>query len=394
MIDVHERLRELREAPAPDLWPEVSHRPLGGSRKGVQWARIGVAGLALLVAGSGVAVVFRAFVGAPVEQQPSEEATGGAPPRLEVTATVVVGGPPTAIAAGEGAMWVVVQSPDPPRTEVVRIDPMTNEIVARIPVPHGSSDLAVGEEAVWVATYSKDEGGALARIDPSTNQIVATVPGAGGSPTVGDGAVWAVAGREPGDSSVPDQVVRIDPDSNRIVARIPIPIEPPPFDLEVGDQGVWALHSGVREEPDLAFIDPLTNAVTTTVALDTSGIYMAVGGGHVWVSGWPEGVDPVASRYPAALRINEGSASVVGEPIPVEDFRPFGVGEGGVWFTTWRRFGEERICRLSEETLLVDACLDVASFAHTSADLATLDPSARTIWVLNYSDTVTRIDLL
>jgi hypothetical protein len=394
MVDVHERLRDLREAPAPDLWPEVSRRRPGRVRTGSHWSRVAVVGLALLVAASGLAVVLRAFVGAPAEEQPSDEVTEAAPPRLEITASVDVGSPPRSVAVGEGAVWVVAQSPDRPRAEVVRIDPSTNEVVARIPIPHGTGELAVGEGAVWVTTHSKEEGGALVRIDPAVNRIVATVPGAGGSPTVGEGAVWVVAGREPGDGSIPDQIVRIEPDANRIVARIPLPLEPPPFDIEVGDHGVWALHSGKGDEPDLARIDPVTNSVTATASLDTVGIYMAVGGGHVWVAGWPVGVSPDASRYPAALRISEEEASVVGEPIPVDDFRPFAVGEGGVWFTTWRRFGEERVCRLSFETLGVDACVDVPSFGETYADLAALDLSARTIWVLNDGETVSRIDLL
>ncbi len=82
-------------------------------------------------------------------------------------------------------------------------------VVQAIRVGNGPSALAVGEGAVWVVNR---HDGTLSRIDPATNSVTWT--GAVGSdPTavaVGEGAVW-VAGGEDG------TVIRVDPDGPRVV---------------------------------------------------------------------------------------------------------------------------------------------------------------------------------
>jgi len=61
MVDLQERFRPFREASAPDLWPEVERRGPRPARSHVSWRRLGVAALALIVAGAGLAVAIRAF---------------------------------------------------------------------------------------------------------------------------------------------------------------------------------------------------------------------------------------------------------------------------------------------------------------------------------------------
>jgi Tol biopolymer transport system component len=61
MVDVEERLRGLKERPAPDLWPEIERRSSGG-RPLFSWARFAVAAAALAVAAAGVGLAVRAFV--------------------------------------------------------------------------------------------------------------------------------------------------------------------------------------------------------------------------------------------------------------------------------------------------------------------------------------------
>lgn len=62
MVDVHERLRGLREAPAPDLWPEVERRDPREGPSASPWQRAGAVAAALIVAAAGFAIVGRAFL--------------------------------------------------------------------------------------------------------------------------------------------------------------------------------------------------------------------------------------------------------------------------------------------------------------------------------------------
>jgi DNA-binding beta-propeller fold protein YncE len=77
MVDVHERLRDLREAPAPDLWPNVERRGPRQSPARIPWGRIGVAMLALSVAAAGVGVALRSFFGDGPERRAGPESLQG-----------------------------------------------------------------------------------------------------------------------------------------------------------------------------------------------------------------------------------------------------------------------------------------------------------------------------
>ena len=73
---------------------------------------------------------------------------------------------------------------------VARIDPRSNRIVKRIKVGGGASALAVGEGAVWVVKSLDDT---VSRIDARTNRVT-TIP-VGVSPAdiaVGAGGVWVI----------------------------------------------------------------------------------------------------------------------------------------------------------------------------------------------------------
>jgi YVTN family beta-propeller protein len=65
----------------------------------------------------------------------------------ELSGKIRLGGSPTAVAVGQGAVWVA----DAERQEVVRVDPASNRIVARIPLGALPTAIAVDDNAVWVA---------------------------------------------------------------------------------------------------------------------------------------------------------------------------------------------------------------------------------------------------
>jgi len=72
------------------------------------------------------------------------------PQSNQVLLTLQMSGQPVALAAGEGAVWVLVQI-DEFRSNVVRIDPLTNQVILNIPITYGSGmSITTGGGAVWV----------------------------------------------------------------------------------------------------------------------------------------------------------------------------------------------------------------------------------------------------
>lgn len=107
-----------------------------------------------------------------------------------VTSRTRLPGTPTAIAVGEGGVWVAVQDDD----RVWRLDERTGVTEREIEVAGGPVSIAAGEGAVWVVTARTDD---LVRIDPQTARVTRRVD-LGARPVAiatGAGAVWvAVAG--------------------------------------------------------------------------------------------------------------------------------------------------------------------------------------------------------
>ena len=132
---------------------------------------------------------------------------------------------PFALAAGEGAVWVL----DGALRSVFRVDPATNSVVRQLGLHFDPGGIAVGGGSVWVTDA---RGGAVARIDPRSSRLVARIP-VGRDPVgvvVGEGSVW-VANYESG------TVSRIDPRSGTVVKTIPVGRYP--ATLATGEGGVW-----------------------------------------------------------------------------------------------------------------------------------------------------------
>jgi len=75
---------------------------------------------------------------------------------------------------------------------VSRIDPRTDAVTDTLPVGNEPTAIAAGEGAVWIANAGD---GTLARIDPDTREVSKTIE-VGGSPSavaIADGSVWTTA---------------------------------------------------------------------------------------------------------------------------------------------------------------------------------------------------------
>ena len=113
------------------------------------------------------------------------------PEERSLRAQVALDGPPSAVAAAAGAVWVA----DDRNGSVSRIDPATNTVRQTVTVGHGQSDLAAGRDGVWAANR---QDGTVSLISAATNQVVDTITA--GSPSdvcLRDGDVW-VAGASAG----------------------------------------------------------------------------------------------------------------------------------------------------------------------------------------------------
>jgi streptogramin lyase len=129
-------------------------------------------------------------------------------------------GPVTDLAVSEDAVWASASS------ELVRIDPATNEVVARLRSQGGFGDIALGEGGLWVVSGSGEEG-AVWRIDPATNDVRQRIPLANPSYwneiAVGNGAVWVTSSPNVyTDGHALVHLHRIDPASGDITADIPL----------------------------------------------------------------------------------------------------------------------------------------------------------------------------
>jgi hypothetical protein len=416
---IEERLREAfsiradSALPSEEAW-EAIEAGLARRRRRRAAAGFLAAGAALVVVAVSTAWMWTALRAGPGPASESE-----APLNPRVTAAIDVGDYPAGIATGEGAVWVVVPSAthgDDCGGEVVRIDPGTNGVAARIPIDGWPSNVALGFGSVWVegllCTPNGDVPG-VTRIDPRTNTASGSVflaePGVGATSAdvaVGEGSVWATLSADP--LADAGEVVRIDPATTGVVARVPV--EGTPRDVVVGEGGVWVLSllpereshlcgaEGPCEAPpgslsgmEVLHVDPATNAV---VGNYPNALSVGVGEGAVWMGVW------LTEGDLGLVRIDPRTGRRIGEPLP-GDFRGFAgehgtigtlvTGNDGLWFWGFPSPDSARglIQHLDEADLRVDATVD----HHSTWIDAALDPSAEVLWISNYEDTVTRIDL-
>jgi streptogramin lyase len=154
---------------------------------------------------------------------------------------------------------------------VDRVDLKTGKVLATIDVPAGPKEMAVFDGSVWVTC---DGGRAVARIDIATNKVVATIDG-GSRPVnlaVGEGAVWVWNHGQ--------QLLRIDPATNKVVATIPNVAETLGVGVAVGGGWVWVAMPG-----GIGRIDPATNTVVETIPIGGGGyVDLAWFDGELWAS--------------------------------------------------------------------------------------------------------------
>jgi YVTN family beta-propeller protein len=132
---------------------------------------------------------------------------------------------PTAIALGEGSIWVV----DSSAHVVRRIDPITADVIGVIQTGRSPVAVAVGHGAVWVANRGDDS---VSRVDVRTSDVSKAIS-VGDDPVaiaVSASSVWVANSRG-------GSVSRIDPSTNEVVATISVGHRPQGVAVTGGD--VW-----------------------------------------------------------------------------------------------------------------------------------------------------------
>jgi peptide/nickel transport system substrate-binding protein len=225
----------------------------------------------------------------------------------KISAQIPVGHAPSAVAAGDGAIWVT----NGDENSVSRIDPKTNNVSQTIDVGGGPSGIAVGNGSVWV-TNGLD--GTLSRIAASTNAVVQTTVVGNGPAAVayGGGAVWVA-------SAIEGTVSRVDPASGRVVRTIPAAAGVNA--IAVGFKRVWVVAPGSSA---VLALDPQTGAIVDRIGVGVDPSAVATGAGAVWVTNRADGtlsrIDPVERRVTNTIPVGQSPAAVA-------------VGGGSVWVT-------------------------------------------------------------
>jgi YVTN family beta-propeller protein len=223
-----------------------------------------------------------------------------------VRAVENVGIAPSAVAVGEGSVWVANQQGQ----TVSRVDPATRTLQGTISIGATPTGIAVSPGAVWTANGLL---GSVARIDPGVNAVSATIRDVAprsnaGAIASGEGGVWFASGV--------GTFSKIDGTRNKVVGNgIAGDL---PSAIAIGEGSVWIANAG---ENTVSRINPRTYGVVRTISVGRRPDGLVVADGAVWVA--DQGDDLVT-------RIDSASSSVT--TIPVGD-QPTAVayGAGAVW---------------------------------------------------------------
>ena len=307
-------------------------------------------------------------------------------PRARTTIRLAEGAEAASLLAAEGSVWVAAYEEG--GGKLFRIDPTTSEVVATIAleaVPAwevGGRGMAAGAGAVWVTGGAEEA--ILQRIDPASNKVVAAIPLGGrwgADVAVDDKGVWVsifgLGGRV--------SVVRVDPVTKRVVVTIPVEGDwlREIFTLD-GTVLVRSLvgKRGTLTEAVLTVIDPTGNRVVASRRMDEALGPLAAWDGFV-----------LAGSGRKLVRIDPRTGRPLGEPLPVRK----GVSstslvpdEGGIWFLGYDPDDERvpaTVDRLDAEAGKIDVSVDPPESPIAMAI------AYRSIWLLNYEGSLTRIEL-
>jgi class 3 adenylate cyclase len=284
------------------------------------WLLAGLAAALLLGAIAGVVVLLTG--GSHAAGLAGEDALAAIDPDSGAVAKrIPLAAASTAVAAGEGGLWVLNSD----QQTVSRIDPKTAEVD-----PFGTgatpTDVAVGAGSVWVGAGSTLPTAqsvspittSVARVSPQTRTVQARIPlPRRGGAIANSGEQRIAVGRDGVWTINPDYTIsQINPETSSVVRTIS---SFPAVAIAASGRDVWAL----GQDGSLARIDATDGRVARRLQLRTTdATRLAIGAGSVWVTDPPEGtlwrVALAGTSRPSAIPVGEGALGVA-------------VGNGSVW---------------------------------------------------------------
>jgi YVTN family beta-propeller protein len=170
--------------------------------------------------------------------------------------------PVFSVAAGGGSIWATSGS------QVVRIDPATNEVTRRIALGPLLS-LTAGEGEVWITTIDER----IYRIDERADVVTArlSVPGRAYEPVADDESLWTVVGIGRG------ELWRFDASTGSPIGTVRAGDSPE--SLALATKALWVANG----DGSVARVDPATGRITATMSIGQHPTAVAAGAGGVWV---------------------------------------------------------------------------------------------------------------
>jgi hypothetical protein len=225
-------------------------------------------------------------------------------------------GTPIAVANGFGSVWALDSF-----GTLTRLAPSSAEVEAEIEV--GSSapyNIWMGAGSVWVAD---DAGGEVIRVDPVSNDVVARIPVGDGpaSMAFSGGKAWVANHRDRG-------ITVVDTETNEATPLVRMKAGAPERLALLGGR-LWVTGRGIG----LFGLDPRTGNVEKQVHLDVSGIDLVAADGALWVPSRSAEIDPSGFPTMNALRrvTPDGRMTVAAEPSGPLDVHGLAAGDGAVW---------------------------------------------------------------
>ena len=389
---MREELKALDELEMDDLWERARARvpnhqgpePRPRKRRGPTFA-VAIASVVLL----GLVVWSLGPLGRGTTTPPASSPQPALPLQASVTASIEVRSNPSAIAVGANSIWVAAPFTRFPmdNNSVVRIDPSTNSVAARIAVPQVYGDVAdvvADATSVWVTTVNRHTDQTLDlttfQIDPTTNELGPPIEGVGGQLAVAGNTLWAL---ETGTDTTPTQIARIDAADGSILSQTPLGGTGTDIVLGVGSVFVPILTNGASVH-EIAQIDASSGEVVRTISLPgVHGTYEVpvFAGGSLWI--------PACCTHNTVMlyQVDPSSGRTVGEPLSGADGLPFGSAFGNILSMSERG-------RLDGLDPVAGTLTTLTQSEWPASHTSTVyDPSTQAVWVANYKNSVTRIDI-
>ena len=210
---------------------------------------------------------------------------------------VPVGASPSAVAAGDGSIWVA----NGDANTVSRIDPTKRVVIETIPVGHDPDGIAFGGGFVWVAN-SLD--GTVSKLDPRTNTQVDAIP-------VGNG---------PAGVAVDSRYVWVANSSDGTVTRISLRTDKPlpPISVAQSADGVAVGYGSTWVTSQAAGIvtriDRRTGRLIEPIRSGSGADAVVTGDGAVWVANNLDStvtrIDPATDKVVTVIPVGDGPSGI------------------------------------------------------------------------------------